>query len=176
MKHMPITSLLPVTNKFSWRQRRKGDFPRRGLDFCVVFGQPWIQEKFKVQCFTEQRYLGRRCCFPGGAAPRSLCTFLPAELSQSHHGEIKEDWKKLLLVQILIRALEPCGACRNKGRTHFSPSLWTAPLVCGHLDLQQCFYGGFLYKSLARPSWGMQWPQEHSVWFCLAPSKWESLW
>lgn len=40
MKHMSITSLLPVTNKFSWRQRRKGDFPRRGLDFCVFFRQP----------------------------------------------------------------------------------------------------------------------------------------
>lgn len=36
----------------------------------------------------------------------------------------------MFLVHILIRAPEPCGACKNKGRTCFSNSLWTEPLVC----------------------------------------------
>lgn len=88
----------------------------------------------------------------------------------------KEEPKEAALGANFDQGPEPSGACRNKGRACFSHSLWTVPPVCGHLDLQQRFYGEFLCKSLARPSWGTQWPQEHSVWFCFAPSKWESLW
>lgn len=154
---------------------KKRWFSKQRPGFLCGFGTATSQKIFKLQRFTEQRYLGRRC-FPGEAAPRSLWTLLPENYPSSIVEKLKRTERSCSWCKVWSghpRPLEPAGA----GAGRVSPILFGLCLLCVVTwTCSSVFMEDFpenLFQGLPA---GHSDAQGHLVWLCLAPSKWESFW
>lgn len=128
MKHVPITSLLPDTNKFSWRQRRKGDFPSRGLDFCVFLEQPrhrrYSSSSASLSSATWAGDVFQEEQHQGACEPCYQQNYPSSVVEKLKRTERSCSWCKVWSGH--LRPLEPAGA----GAGRVSPILFGLCLLC----------------------------------------------